>query len=143
MTEAFPDQRIGQLGVLSPTPQGASRRVYTYASRVRGGLEKTQLSHVTELSGITAIDSDGTALPFGRVYHLTAVAGQVAKGHSGAALVRQTTSGHLLAVGLLFAGSGANAFALSWAYLAAPLKSFGALTQARPPVFCIFRSISF
>ena len=127
MTEAFPGRAISEIGRLSPAPQSASRRTYYYASKAQDVFNKVRLENVTELSGIFVNDTlSGTQLPFGRCYHLTATEGSIIKGHSGAALVRPTDAGELLVVGVLFAGGGRNAFALSWHDIAGALGEFGA-----------------
>ncbi len=126
--EPFKNQRIKKVGRLSASPQGASRRVYTYASKAQGTLRLVTLSQITELSeGIIVTDTPtGRSLQFGRVFQLTAKSGEVMPGHSGSALVRALTPKHLLLVGIVFAGSGKTAFALSWSDIDDALASFGA-----------------
>jgi hypothetical protein len=126
--EAFSNQKIEKIGRLSASPQGASRRVYTYASKAQGALRRVALSEVTELpQGVRIIDRpSGTTLEFGRVFLLQVQSGSVRAGHSGAALVRAISETELLVVGLLFAGEGYVAFALSWPDFEKALSKFGA-----------------
>lgn len=122
---AFPGRTITRAGRLSPSPQQGGRKTCFYASNVSGRLEKVALRNVTELTGFTA--RDGAArLPFARVYRLCVTAGAVKAGHSGAAIVRPTGPGELLLVGILFAGRGNTAFALSWHDLDDALAVFAA-----------------
>lgn len=126
--EAFQGQTIEKLGRLSASPQGASRRQYTYASKAQGALRRVTLSQVTELTqGINVQDrQSGRTLRFGRVFQLSVISGRVRSGHSGAVLVRALTATDLLAVGILFAGEGNVAFALSWSDIDGALAAFGA-----------------
>ena len=112
-----------EFGRLSPSPQNGGRKPYFYASKASGHLETVQLEQVVELPGFVATDK-GQALPFERVYRLGVTRGAVKGGHSGAAIVRPHGDG-LLIVGLLFAGRGDTAYALSWADVAEALESFG------------------
>ncbi|MEC3863156.1 trypsin-like peptidase domain-containing protein [Mesobacterium sp. TK19101] len=126
--EAFAGQRIRTIGRLSAAPQAASRFRYTYASKAKGALRRVELSQVTELTqGILIKDRpSGRTLHFSRVFQLSVLSGAVRPGHSGAALVRALTPTDLVAVGILFAGDGNIAFALSWSDIEGALATFGA-----------------
>ena len=126
--EAFGGQRISVIGRLSAAPQGAARRQYTYASKAQGVLRRVVLSQVTELrQGILIEDRQSERrLRFGRAFQLTVESGAVRPGQSGSALVRALNATDLLVVGILFAGEGNIAFALSWSDIDDALASFGA-----------------
>lgn len=123
--EAFPGRAITRVGRLNPAPTLGGRKTYFYASSASGFLEKVTLNNMTELNGFPARDGPAQ-LNFARVYRFSVTAGAVKAGHSGAAIVRPTGPGELLLVGILFAGRGNTAFALSWHDLDDALASFGA-----------------
>lgn len=112
-------------GGLSFSRFGGAHRPHKYGGSTSTSRDIVQCTGPAEHPFADLLDKSGARMRFGRVFLLSAAGNGVRPGHSGSVIVRETTPGDLLAVGLLAAGHGPAAVAFSMVDVIREIRQLG------------------
>ncbi|MEM9148136.1 MAG: hypothetical protein AAGC57_18355 [Pseudomonadota bacterium] len=123
--QTFPGETVVGSGGLSFSRFAGARRPHRYGGSTLDSRDVVPLANPVEHAAIDLTDRSGARIRFGRAFTIDAGDGGVRGGHSGALVVRTSTSGGMIAAGLLAGGRGAVAVAFSFRDVLAELDRSG------------------